>query len=172
MDVLESLTKEELIAYIRAMAKNMSALDGVWFQSLEKKKGMDDAMWHDCDVWQRFTQTEARRIKNFLKLPEFPGLEGLSRALDLHFNSLLNRTETRIEGDVLIYRVIDCHVQNARSRKGMPFHPCMSAGYMEYKYFASTIDPRIDCEVLSCYPEVKDSSCACIWKFVLEREPH
>ena len=44
MDVLENLTKEQLIDYIRIMAKNMSALDGVWFQSLEKKKGMDDAM--------------------------------------------------------------------------------------------------------------------------------
>ena len=41
MDVLENLTKEQLIDYIRIMAKNMSALDGVWFQSLEKKKGMD-----------------------------------------------------------------------------------------------------------------------------------
>jgi len=170
MDVLENLTKEQLIDYIRIMAKNMSALDGVWFQSLEKKKGMDDAMWHDCDVWQRFTQAEARRIKKFLKLPEYPGLQGLSQALNFHFNSLLNHTETIINGNKLIYRIVDCHVQNARSRKGMLYHPCLAAGFMEYKYFASTIDSRINCEVISCFPEVKDPTCACAWEFTLKED--
>ena len=52
-------------------------MDGVWFQSVERKYGMDEAMHHDREAWRVFTITEARRIKQFLELPEHAGLEGL-----------------------------------------------------------------------------------------------
>ena len=41
---LSSLTKEELIKLIEAYSKNWLAMDGVWFQSIERKFGMDEAM--------------------------------------------------------------------------------------------------------------------------------
>ena len=44
---LSSLTKEELIKLIEAYSKNWLAMDGVWFQSIERKFGMDEAMHHD-----------------------------------------------------------------------------------------------------------------------------
>lgn len=40
---LSSLTKEELIKLIEAYSKNWLAMDGVWFQSIERKFGMDEA---------------------------------------------------------------------------------------------------------------------------------
>ena len=49
-------------------AKNSVALDGVWFQSIERDLGMDAAMHHDQEAWKRFAATEARRIKKFLGL--------------------------------------------------------------------------------------------------------
>ena len=48
----------------------------------------------------------------------------------------------------------ECRVQSARRRKGMPFHPCKPVGCIEYSGFARTIDDRIECRCLSCYPEV------------------
>ena len=63
---LEELTKEQLEELVRIYARNLLALDGVWFQSVERGRGMDEAMAHDCAVWRRFTETEARRIKTFL----------------------------------------------------------------------------------------------------------
>lgn len=71
------LSKEQLEELVRTYARNMLALDGVWFQSVERELGMDRAMRHDERVWQAFTQTEARRIKGFLQLPDRPGLDGL-----------------------------------------------------------------------------------------------
>lgn len=53
------------------------------------------------------------------------------------------------------------------SRKGMEFHPCKPAGINEYTTFAQTIDPRIEVECLSCYPEVTDPTCDCSWRFTL-----
>lgn len=42
-------------------------MDGVWFQSIERKYGMDEAMEHDCAIWEKFTVIEAKRIKTFFK---------------------------------------------------------------------------------------------------------
>ncbi len=166
---LDNLSKEQLKELVTLYARNIYALDGVWFQSIEKELGMDDAMHHDQNAWRRFTETEARRIKNFLRLPEQAGLEGLKEALSLRFSALANpAVEFRQDNDSLIYRVVDCRVQTARKSKGMPYHPCKSVGIIEHTYFAKIIDSRIECETISCFPDVTDETCACAWRFYLE----
>ncbi len=77
--VLQALSKEELLELIEMYSKNWLAMDGVWFQSVEKKWGMDEAMYHDAEAWRRFTVIEARRIKGFLHLPERAGVDGWQR---------------------------------------------------------------------------------------------
>ena len=167
-EVLERFSKEQLMELIGIYAKNWLAMDGVWFQSVERKYGMDEAMAHDAAAWERFTVIEARRIKAFLGLPEHPGQEGLAPALSLRFYGNLNRAEPELRGNTLVYRVADCRVQSARTRKGMPLHPCKSVGLIEYGGFARTIDDRITCRCLSCDPEVTDETCSCAWEFTLE----
>ena len=39
-DVLSKLSKEQLEELVRTYARNMLALDGVWFQSVERELGM------------------------------------------------------------------------------------------------------------------------------------
>ena len=168
-DMLESLSRELLVELLSLYAKNWLAMDGVWFQSVEGKFGMEEAMYHDTEAWRRFTVIEARRIKAFLHLPEHPGLEGLAKALSLRFYANLNRDGVEIQGNTLVYRVKECRVQSARTRKGMPLHPCRPVGLIEYAGFAKEIDDRITCECLSCYPEVHDPDCSCAWKFTLQR---
>ena len=165
---LAALSKEQLIALIDIYSKNWLAMDGVWFQSVERKLGMEEAMFHDVEIWKRFTVIEAKRIKEFLQLPEHPGLDGLEQALHYRFYANVNRDEILREGEALIYRSVDCRVQRARERKGMEFHPCKSVGVVEYGGFARTIDDRIRCECLSCYPERNDDTCCCSWRFWLE----
>lgn len=167
---LNALSKEELIRLIDLYSKNWLAMDGVWFQSVEQKFGMDEAMEHDREAWRRFTVIEARRIKEFLGLPERSGLEGLAKALALRFYANINRDEITLEGNTLLYRVLECRVQTARRRKQMEFHPCKPVGIIEYSGFAKVIDDRISCECLSCYPELSDSTCSCSWRFTLQPE--
>ena len=166
-EFLEQFSKEELIELIDIYSKNWLAHDGVWFQSIERKNGMDEAMFHDIEAWRKFTVIEAKRIKAFLKLEENPGLDGLAKALKLRFYGNLNKDSIEIEGNTLIYTMIDCRVQTARARKGMEFHPCKPVGEVEYSLFAKTIDDRLSCECLSCYPSITDESCCCKWKFTL-----
>ena len=164
---LQNLSRDQLIDLIEVYSKNWLAMDGVWFQSVEEACGMDEAMRHDARAWKQFTVIEAKRIKDFLNLPEQSGLAGLQQALEYRFYANINQDEITIEGNTLTYRVLSCRVQNVRARKQMELHPCKSVGIIEYSGFASTIDDRIVCECLSCYPEVRDEHCNCAWKFTL-----
>ena len=166
--LLDNLSEEQLKELVRIYARNLYALDGVWFQSVEHKEGMDEAMLHDENAWRRFTVTEARRIKNFLQLPEQSGLDGLEKALSLRFSALANpKVEIVRDNNTLVYRVVDCRVQTARKNKGMAYHPCKSAGIIEHEYFGKEIDSRIECEAISCFPDVTDETCACAWRYIL-----
>lgn len=167
-ELLASMSKERLIKLIEIYSKDWLALDGVWFQSIEARDGMDAAMYHDGEAWRRYTVIEARRIKVFLGLEEHPGLEGLAKALRLRFYANINEDSIVIDGNRLTYTAVSCRVQTARARKGMEFHPCKSVGIIEYGGFARTIDDRIVCRCVSCYPEIVDTSCCCKWEFCLE----
>ena len=166
-ETLSALSKDQLIELIEIYSKNWLAMDGVWFQSVEKKYGMDEAMVHDVNIWSQFTVIEAKKIKAFLGLPERAGLDGLEQALQLRLYANINRDEILREGNKLIYRTLDCRVQTARSRKGMEWHPCKPVGETEYSGFAKVIDDRISCRCISCYPDITDNSCACSWEFTL-----
>jgi len=164
---IEQLEKADLLRLIDIYSKNWLAMDGVWFQSVEHKFGMEEAIEHDENAWRRFTVIEANRIKQFLNLPEKAGIEGLKKALAFRMYANINEDEIIVKENVLIYRTLNCRVQNARKRKGMAFHPCKSVGIIEYTGFAKTIDDRFTCEAISCYPDVTDETCNCSWKFTL-----
>lgn len=164
---IDELPKEKLLELIADFSKNWLAMDGVWFQSIEQKFGMDEAMEHDKNAWVRYTVLEAKRIKKFVGLPERAGLSGLEQALRFRMYSPLNKDTIEQEGNVLTYKVQSCRVQMARTRKGMELHPCKSVGILEYSGFARTIDERFSTECVSCYPELTDTTCACIWRFTL-----
>lgn len=167
---LEQLTREQLVDLLEITAKDLVALDGTWFQSLEREQGMDAAMEHDRNAWHRFVPSEARRLKKLVGLPDDCGLEGLAAALPLRCTSLANEWEITWESDgSLVFRITNCRVQNARARKGMEFHPCKSVGELEYAGFARALDGRIACECLSCFPDVTDETCNCAWRFWMEK---
>ena len=42
-ETLKNYSKEQLIELIEGYCKNWLAMDGVWFQSVENKYGMDEA---------------------------------------------------------------------------------------------------------------------------------
>lgn len=162
---LDKLTKEQLEELLLIDAKNVIAMDGVWFQSIEKEQGMSAAMHFDEEAWKLYTRSEAKRIKRFLGLCERPGLEGLAQAVRFRMADRANPSETFFKDGKLIHKITVCRVQEARKRKNMPLHPCKSAAIFEFGDFASAIDDRIKCRCLSCYPEVTDENCACSWEF-------
>lgn len=169
-ELLAQLSREQLEQMVVASARNIMAMDGFWFQAIERRKGMEAAMDYDLAAWTGYTVTEARRIKAVLGLPERAGLEGLAQALPLKASSLSSEWSCELDEakGCLVFKITKCRTQVARKAKGMPYHPCKPVGLVEYAGFARTIDDRIACECLSCFPEVTDDSYSCGWRFTLE----
>ena len=166
--LLSSLSREELIKIIVDDAKNWLAHDGVWFQAIEKRFGMDVAVELDTEAWRHFTVIEARRIMERLGMKPGGGIPALVECLKHRFYSRLNLQETVEESDTrVLFRMIDCRVQSTRKRKGLADHPCKSVGIVEYSEFAKAIDPRINTRCIACPPDEHPEEFWCAWEFTI-----
>ncbi len=167
--VLESMSKEELIAVIVDDAKNWLAHDGLWFQAVEKMYGMDVAMDADREAWRYFTVIEAKRIMERLKIKPGGGIPALVECLKhrlyarLNLQDVVEQSEKRV-----VFRMLDCRVQSARKRKGLDDFPCKSVGIVEYSEFARAVDPRITTKCLACPPDRHPDVYWCAWEFTVE----
>jgi len=168
MSVFEKLSHEELVTLLGNFAKNWLAHDGLWFQAVERRRGLEEAIRADAEAWERFSPIEAERIKRFLGLPEQPGLDGLERALEYRLYAVLNRQSASREGDRLRFFMNECRVQSARKRKGLPDFPCKPVGLVEYSRFAETIDARIRTRCIACPPDEHPDEFYCGWEFWVE----
>lgn len=162
------LSKEELLAFIADVAKNWLAHDGLWFQAVEEKCGMNAAIELDRHAWQEFTQIEAKRIMKRLNLQPGSGIFGLIQALKFRLYAFINKQEIVEATDKrCVFQMINCRVQDARKRKKLPDFPCRPVGIVEYTYFAQTIDPRIKTRCIACPPDPHPSDYYCRWEFTL-----
>src|SRR3972149_1733631 len=146
--------KNLLEGMLEDFAKNWLAHDGLWFQAVEKQFGLQKAIELDTEAWASFTVIEALRIMERHKIPPNGGLEALKTALSRRLYAVLNRQEIRNETDHSFdFYMVDCRVQSARRRKGMPLFPCRAVGLVEYEGFARTIDARIRTDCLGSPPD-------------------
>ncbi|MBU2548661.1 MAG: cytosolic protein [Proteobacteria bacterium] len=165
---LEAMDEDRLTRLLDALAVNWLANDGVWFQAVERRIGMFDAKRANDTCWTRFSPFEASRIKVLLDLPDRGGLEALKTALGYRLYSRVNVQEVVDEGpDSFVFRMVDCRVQSARTRKGLEEYPCKSVGVVEYRTFAETVDPRIRTECVGCPPDDHPGGWYCAWRFSL-----
>ncbi len=165
-EFLASLTKEELAAMVLDFAKRWLAHDGLWFQSIEEKHGLDEAVEIDAAAWAKFAAVEARRIMNLHKIQQGGGLAALKKALGLRQYSFLTEQEIiDTAPDRFILRVNTCRVQMTRKRKGLADFPCKPVGIAEFTSFAQTIDPRLWVRCLACPPDEHPEEYFCAWEF-------
>jgi len=165
---IHDLTREQLIDFVTDLSKRWLALDGLWFQSVEKMYGLEKAIEADTATWGKFTILEAQRIMQFLGLTANGGLDALELALQFRLYAFINKQELLRQADnILVFRMHDCRVQSARKRKEMPLFPCKSAGLVEYSGFASTIDQRINTRCICCPPDEPEPGCYCAWEFTV-----
>jgi hypothetical protein len=166
MSNLDDLSRKQLIGMLDDFAKNWLAHDGLWFQAVEKKFGMETAMELDRQAWEKFTVIEAERIMKRHHILRGSGLEGLKKALGYRLYSRLNKQEIIEETpNRFVFRMNDCRVQSARKSKGLADFPCKSVGIVEYGNFAKTIDPRIRTTCICCPPDDHPDEYYCAWAF-------
>lgn len=163
---ISDLSREELLELVTDAAKRWLAHDGLWFQAIENKHGMEEAIEMDRLAWEKFTVNEANRIIKQLNLEPNGGLQALKQALKFRLYALINEQEIIEEDEnTIVFRMNRCRVQEARKRKGLPDFPCKPVGIVEYTGFAQTIDPRIKTEIVACPPDAHPDEYYCAWRF-------
>jgi hypothetical protein len=165
---LLSKNKDELLKIMEEMSKNWLANDGIWFQTVESHYDIWEAKRCNDSCWARFSPFEACSIKKFLQLPELAGLDGLKKALRFRMYGRLNiQSIIDDSSQSIIFQMNDCRVQSARKRRGLEDYPCKTAGLVEYRTFAETIDARIKTECIGCPPDPHPDEWFCSWRFYL-----
>jgi len=165
----KDLNKEQLLELLQDAAKNWLAHDGLWFQAVENKFDLETAIELDGKAWEKFTQIEAKRIMKRLNIEPGGGIPALIQALNFRLYAFINvqkvieTTENRC-----LFQMVDCRVQSARKRKGLPDFPCKPVGIIEYTYFAKIIDPRIKTRCIACPPDPHPEDFYCSWEFTIE----
>lgn len=168
---LLELPPDKLDQLLDTAAVNWLANDGIWFQALEFKHGMNDAKRCNDSCWAHFSPLEARSIKHYLQLSEKPGLDGLKQALNFRIYGQINTQSIVDEGpESFVFQMNECRVQRARIRKGLDDYPCKSVGLVEYAYFARSIDSRITTECIGCPPDPHPADWFCAWRFALKAD--
>ncbi|HEY5514373.1 MAG TPA: DUF6125 family protein [Geomonas sp.] len=168
LQLLNDLSREELIRIIVDDAKNWLAHDGLWFQAVESRYGIDVAIDADTEAWRHFTVIEAKRIMERLSLKPGGGVAALVECLKhrlyarLNLQDVIEQTEERI-----VFRMTECRVQSARKRKGLPDFPCKTVGIVEYAEFARAVDPRFQTRCIACPPDNHPQQFWCAWEFTL-----
>ena len=168
---LLNLSKEELINYIEDISKNWLAIDGTWFQTIEREFGIEKAIELDVDQWKRFTVIEAKRIMKRFNIKEGGGIPALMKALNFRVYASINIQEiVEVSENRCVFRMNNCRVQYARNQRNLPDFPCKSVGIVEYGDFAKTIDPRIKTRCIACPPGPHPDNYYCAWEFSIEDE--
>jgi hypothetical protein len=164
---INELSRDRLLLLLQNFAKNWLAHDGLWFQAVERRYGMETAIQFDTEAWTAFTVIEAKRIMKLHNIEPNSGLEGLKKALRYRLYAVLNKQEVQNETENSFeFYMVDCRVQAARERKNMPLFPCKSVGVEEYAGFARAIDERIKTECIACPPdEEAGKGFYCGWRF-------
>lgn len=169
LEVLQRMSKEQLIRLVVDDAKNWLAHDGLWFQAVEAAYGMEAAVEADRSAWERFTVIEANRIMERLGMKPGGGIPALVECLKHRLYARLNRQEAiEVTESRAVFRMVDCRVQSTRRRKGLPDFPCKEVGIVEYAGFARAVDPRIRTRCIACPPDPGPRDFYCAWEFALE----
>ncbi|MFX1375808.1 MAG: DUF6125 family protein [Promethearchaeota archaeon] len=166
---LVELSKEDLLGYIEDISKNWLAIDGTWFQVVEKEFGINKAIELDVEQWKRFTVIEAKRIMRRFNISKNGGIPALMTALKYRVYANINTQEIiEVSKTRCVFRMNNCRVQYARKTRGLPDFPCRPVGMQEYSLFAKTIDPRIRTNCITCPPGPHPDEYWCAWEFTIE----
>jgi len=157
---------DELRAALEDASKLWLAHDGLWFLEWEKRHGMEEAMDADSAAWHRFAKLEAKRIMRRIGIEPGGGIDALAKCLPhrLYANICRFTLHKRGENELKI-RMVDCRVQDARNRQGMPAFPCKQVAMYEFPVFAKVVDERIETECIQCPPDELSEGGWCEWLF-------
>ena len=162
----------KLLELLMVQIKNIWRVDGLYFQGIEKRFGVESAEEIDRETWSILAKIEARDLKRLHGVEKIRNIsEFMALLLDTSWAIYQTKKSYYIDekSGVGIFKVISCRVQEARIKKGLGVFPCKNVRYTYLKSFAEAVDPNIEVEVISCPPDEKPPDYWCGWRFKLKK---
>ena len=160
---LLQLSKEELVGLIEVYSKLYTALDGLWFLSVEEECGYDVAAKLDVEVWESLAPREAKRISDVRKIVR-GGIETVIEAFKFRPSFLTKEYNIVREKNRAIVRVTKCRSLDAMERDKREVSSCIRVLESVYPKFANSIDSRVKLRVLKAPPRKSASDTCCEWE--------
>ena len=166
-DVLKSMSREELMDYIRSLLWQYRLVDAFWFIRAEEVHGLPAAEELNARVWGKVGQLSARDLKKRFNITA-TGLEGFVQTLRLFPWAMMVGYEPRYEGNELIIEIAECPAQEGRKKHGLGEYVCKQMHHAEFEMFAQEVDPRIRVSCDFAPPDPHPDNMYCRWRFRLE----
>jgi len=163
--MLEAMPKKKLLDLFFLHIRNLWRVDGLFFLGIEKKFGTEAATEIDTNCWRLMGKIEARDLKALLEI-ERKDVPSLMHALRNTSWALDQRDkEVEISETKGVFRVVKCHTQLTRTRKGLEIFPCKNVRFTYLKAFAEEFDPNIQVRCRICPPGDRPENVWCEWEF-------
>jgi hypothetical protein len=167
-EMLKAMPKDKLLSLFFLHIRNLWRVDGLYFLGIEETFGTEAATEIDINCWRLMGKLEARDLRALLEIkrndvPSFMyALRNTSWALD-HQNKEVEVSQKRG-----IFRVVKCHTQLTRLRKGLGIFPCKNVRFTYLKAFAEEFNPNIEVKCNICPPDQRSPDVWCEWEFKLK----
>ena len=168
MEILSTLTREQLLEFIDMQQKNWWNLQNNWMAYMNAEYGMEAAVKGDCHCFPANARVQMLRLKKLLGLGA--DRDALMKAMVL--STIWANGEydvTQVDDRTLRIRVTDCRQQVRRLEEGMGELACKPAGLAISEAAARVIHPGCRVRCLVCPPDSHPPNVWCEWEFELPR---
>jgi len=165
MQHLESLSREELVQYLRFTSGLAMAVDGLWFMAAEKATDFEQALAMDVNVWAWYAPLVVKRIRRNFEITG-NGLNALKEII--RHDPLWWTMDVQLPEDTserLVFEVRECPALIAMEKMERKTLTCEPVERAYLEALASAVDPGIAVEALKLPPRQSPDEVCCRWAF-------
>lgn len=173
-DLLESMSREDLLEYIRGLLWQFRLVDAFWFIKVEEEYGLSAAEETNAKVWDKVGELIARDIvKRFGPFEPGPGQTPIDALLEAYryypWEMLTQFDMERTGPDELLLKMSDCPPQMGRLKHDKGEYACKAMHLAEFKGFLKTIHPGLRVHCFYAPPDPHPEDHFCKWRIWVER---
>jgi len=165
---LRNLDEERLKKLLQMSGSLVAAIDGLWFLTVEKEFGNNEAIRLDKKVWKEYVHVLVKRMKTLMGITP-KGIKDIRKIVEIDPLFLTTDYEILEPSSNTVLLVINrCPVLEAMERAGREKFICESTTGLYFRNLANEIDPNIIVHALKLPPRKNLEDVCCKWLFQCE----